>query len=151
MEAIIKKIDLKKNAQLLFEMERAAFTEPYECPAVKVEEIILYLEDSYVFLVTDPKGKPLGFFAFQPHPDNSVELRLFAVLPEYQNKGIGKQMLTEFFEITKNRAEITARTHPRNKVALVLYLKHGFIIYGWVDDFYGDGEPRLLLRKRNKV
>jgi len=35
-------------------------------------------------------------------------------------------------------------THPLNTPAILLYLKNGFQITGWKDNYYGDSEPRII-------
>jgi ribosomal protein S18 acetylase RimI-like enzyme len=37
--------------------------------------------------------------------------------------------------------------HPKNVGALLLYLKCGFEMYGWDENYYGDGQPRLLVKR----
>jgi ribosomal protein S18 acetylase RimI-like enzyme len=38
-------------------------------------------------------------------------------------------------------------THPENTSAIITYLKSGFKIKAWKDNYFGDGQPRILLVK----
>lgn len=38
--------------------------------------------------------------------------------------------------------------HPHNNPAISLYLSLGFKIESWRDNYFGDGEPRLVLVKK---
>ena len=72
------------------------------------------------------------------------------IKPEYQNQGLGSKGMEFLLDRLKNIPKIELVTHPKNNPAIRLYLKFGFEIEGWKDNFYGDGEPRLILAKVKK-
>ena len=73
------------------------------------------------------------------------------VLPEYQGQGIGKEAKRLLVQgPLKDMHRIDATVHPHNSANIRIYLSLGFIIESWIDDCYGDGEPRLVLVKLNK-
>lgn len=39
-------------------------------------------------------GAPAGYFELRTHPDDSVEIVYFGVLPEFQARGLGKYLVT---------------------------------------------------------
>ena len=59
-------------------------------------------------------------------------------------------MVKELIKLVGDKAIITV-THPQNTGAIILYLEHGFKIVGWKDDYYGDGQPRLMLEYKPDV
>lgn len=138
----IRKVSLFSNKKLFFEMDNKAFIRSYDLPARSIEEESHYLEKSEVYIVFESE-KPIGFFAFE-NQGEKVEIKTVVVLPEYQNQGYGKVIMVKIKELTKPKPIILV-THPKNINALVVYLKSGFEIYGWKDNYYGDGQPRLLL------
>ncbi len=83
---------------------------------------------STVWLLT-VRGAPAGFFELRRHPDQSVELAYFGVLPEYQGQGLGKWLLTraveEAWALGPPRVWLHTCTldHPG---ALPNYLRRGF-------------------------
>ena len=143
-----RKANLKKDGSLLFELYSKCFNRSFDFRSFTIKEQIEYLKNFVVWIYYDG-DEPIGFLTYRFEGNNKAELDTMAVLPEYQNKGIGKKMMSKFLKMTKGR-KLYLVTHPKNTAALVLYLKHGFQIYGWKDNYYGDGEPRLLL-ERNRL
>lgn len=105
-----------------------------------------YLKDSEIYLGYE-KQKPVCYFAFKQGKNNRVELVTTGVLPDYQGQGIGKQIIAKLLELNKGKT-LHLVTHPRNIAALVLHLKSGFVINGWKENYFGDGEPRLLMQRQ---
>lgn len=136
----IKKIDPIKNGQILFTLDNKAFTRDFDLTARNVQEEVNYLKDCEVYILYD-KTRPIGFFAFT----DKGEIKTLVVAPEKQHQGYGKILMGKIFELNKKK-KIYLVTHPQNSNALVFYLKSGFEIYGWKDNYYGDGQPRLLLQ-----
>jgi len=83
-------------------------------------------------------------FAYE-HQDDGVEEKQIIVLPKYQGKGFGKVIVKKLLALAKGN-NIYLHTHPKNIVAIILYLKNGFEITSWKENYYGDGEPRLIFR-----
>lgn len=142
-----RKANLQKDAEILFRMDIKSFNRPFDYPAESVEQAKNYLKDCDVYLcyVGD---KPIASFSYKFVKGDLVELIQMMVLPEDQKKGAGKFMMDKFLELTKGKT-IQTVTHPQNAPALILYLKYGFEIYGWKDNYYGDGQPRLELKLKN--
>ncbi len=36
--------------------------------------------------------------------------------------------------------------HPENTPALLIYLRLGFLISEWKENYFGNGQPRILMR-----
>lgn len=138
----LKKIEYIKEAQVLFELEKKAFFRDFDLPSRNVEEQIDYLKESEVFALYE-NGVVVGFFAYR-QGENDVELLVIAVDPQKQGNGYGKMLIAKLLELTKNRT-VRLVTHPKNSGAIRFYLKSGFTIGGWKDNYYGDGQPRLIL------
>lgn len=94
------------------------------------EEIRTYLKQESLFLfVLYSQGSPAGYFELKQHPDNSVEIVYFGLLPDFVGGGLGKYLLTRAVEsawaINARRVWVHTCTldHP---AALPNYLKRGF-------------------------
>jgi ribosomal protein S18 acetylase RimI-like enzyme len=146
MEINCRKADLSIDGQTLFEIDNLAFTRDFDIPARNREEEVNYLKNCETFIYFDGQ-KALGICAWLFHENNEVELRQLCVIPEYQGKGVGKMMIADFLKRVGGRKAFLI-VHPKNTVGLMLYLKNGFIIEEWKDNYYHDGQPRLYLERK---
>lgn len=137
-------VDVIKEAQTLFELEKLAFHRDFDLSSRNIQELRDYLEKSETYILYADQ-KPQGFFAFKK-TNNEIELLSIAVNPDKQGKGYGRVMMNKIIELAKGDS-IQVVTHPKNRSAIIFYLKSGFEIYGWKDNYYGDGKPRLLLKR----
>ena len=71
-----------------------------------------------------------------------------AVAKEYQNKGVGSQLLSVELEALKKRRLkiVIAEVHYRNSEAIPFYYKHGFRLSGCAQDFFGIGHDAIILK-----
>lgn len=144
MEISLKKATLQKDLDTLFNLDVKSFNRPFDYPAKSKDDVTKYLGDAIIYLCYI-KGDVVGSFSYKRKKDGSYDFLQMVVLPKYQGKGVGKYMTKKMLEKLKGKKVYTA-THPLNIPAIILYLKNGFQIYGFKDNYYGDGEPRLLLR-----
>lgn len=138
-----RKINPQEYGELLFRMDVQAFCRSFDYPSRSVEMTLDYLKDCEVFLAYK-NGTPIGLFAYKKDA-GAVEVKQIIVLPEYQGKGFGKVLVAKLLETVKDD-KVWLVTHPKNSRAIVLYLKSGFTIKDWKNDYYGDGEPRIILQ-----
>jgi ribosomal protein S18 acetylase RimI-like enzyme len=68
---------------------------------------------------------------------------------ELHGQGIGKQAIGLILEELKNYKRIELVSHPENKNAIKLYSSFGFSTEKQMDNYFGDGEPRILMVKIN--
>lgn len=144
---IIKLVDPIQSAPAIFEIVKTAFTRNFDkCPN-HVDEVIDYIKDSDAYIAYE-NNDPVGYFILKSDPDNIVELKSIAIKETFQGRGLGKQLMQHILEVTKGK-KIYLVTHPKNNTGIFMYLKHGFEIVGWSENYLGDGQPRLKLEKQN--
>jgi ribosomal protein S18 acetylase RimI-like enzyme len=89
----------------------------------------------------------VGSAAYRIRPDNSVYISCVAIDPAYRRQGIARAAMTYILEKTNGASRIDLVTHPQNEYALRLYASLGFKIESRLENYYGDGEPRLVLAR----
>lgn len=82
-------------------------------------------------LVAEVEGKPVGFLAYElRHGDQTGEVMLLAVHPEYQNQGIGTELndvaLAQMKEAGMRLAEVGTGGDPGHAPARRSYEKAGY-------------------------
>lgn len=107
------------------------------------------LEKTVTYLI-EKDGKVIGSVSYEIKSERHAYLSNLAIDPEYQGQGIGREALMNVLKELETMERIDLTVHPENSVALPLYLSLGFQIESREENYYGDGEPRLILVKMNK-
>lgn len=115
-------------------------------PLVKEEEIKDYIKNSTVIIMYLGED-PIGTVSFEEKKDGSIYFNGLTIKPEYQGRGYAKKAMEEALNRSAGKTSFVLSVHPENSIAIAIYLKLGFVIKFWKDDYYGDGEPRLVLVK----
>lgn len=97
--------------------------------------------------IIERDGIAIGDVSYEIKSDEHAYLSGFVIIPDFQGQGIGREVLARILEELKNTRRIDLVTHPHNAKAIRLYLSFGFIIESWKDNYFGDGEPRIILSK----
>lgn len=113
-------------------------------------EEVLGKENEVVYLIL-LDGEVVGNISYERKPDGTAHVDGFAIDPQFQKQGIGRETIRLLLEELKNMKRIELVTHPDNSGAIKLYLSFGFAIKSRIENYFGDGEPRIELVKENSV
>ena len=91
----------------------------------------MYKENSYIIKIDD---KAIGFFNDEELEDGSYEIGNICIIPEYQGKGIGTDILKLKLEEHKNQ-DIKIQFFKQNPV-WKLYKRLGFVLNGETEFHY---------------
>ncbi len=87
----------------------------------------------------------VGNLSYEKENEDHVHISGLVINPQFQNQGIARQALMQILEELKNVKKIDLATHPNNAKALKLYQSLGFVAESRKENYFGDGEPRLIL------
>lgn len=92
-------------------------------------------------------GKMIGFIAGDPRPsDNMAWIATLAVLPEFRQQGVGRQLLEACEQGLKfDRVRLCVR--PSNLPALELYRRSGYQQVDRWTNYYNDHGDALVMEK----
>ena len=110
------------------------------------EEVKEEIKNNVAFFI-ELEGVVVGSIEYEIKSDDRVYLSGSVINPNYQGKGLGHVAAVKILEKLKEVKEIYLVTHPHNTPVLRIFLSLGFVINDWIDNYYGDGEPRVLLSK----
>jgi len=142
----LKKVQLD-DWELLRTLEEASATKMY-APCEGEEGYKKYIEESTVYFIMDKKNA-VGTISYEIQKDGKCVINGLTVKPEHRSRGIARQAMEYLLNEIDDR-EIELVVHPENIPALLIYLHLGFIITKWEDNHFGDGEPRLHLKKKSR-
>lgn len=92
----------------------------------------------------------IGMCSYWYKPDGTAYISGLTIDPAFQGKGLGRAMMEQILVKIKDAPRIELHTHPDNIKAVSLYKSLGFEVTGRIENYFGDGEPRLemsLIRK----
>ena len=107
-------------------------------------EIIKEMEKGPVYIIKKD-GESIGMVSYEIKEGNGVYISGLSVNPIYQGQGIGKNALEKILQEVAGAPKVWLVTHPDNTSAVKLYQSLGFEITDRKENYFGDGEPRIVL------
>ncbi len=132
----------ESDAQAFLAFDAAAAVPKIYNPITTMEDALEEIRDHELYFVHE-EGKNIGTISYQIKEDESAYISNMAVLPEYRGKGIARKAMEFVLEKVKGAPRIWLVVHPENEVALHLYESLGFVEEERIENYYGDGEPRV--------
>ncbi len=90
----------------------------------------------------------VGSIAYTEETPGVVYISGIIVRPEYQGQGVATQAIQQVLAKYPNAERFWLVTHPENP-ALKLYQSLGFEVTERIENYFGDGQPRLKLVRAN--
>lgn len=131
-----------KDWSILLELEKTEIENQIYRPITQMAELKKYFSKSFIYKVL-VNEKLAGYCSYDLNKEEA-EVTALLVLKSFRKKGLGELMLKKLLEDLKSIYKIKVTTSPNNTITLRLYLKYGFIIKEWVDNYW-KGKPRLIL------
>lgn len=110
------------------------------------EEAREEIETNEVYLIKKD-GVVVGSTEYQLQGPDHAYMSGLVIDPNFQGKGIARKAIEFKLAQLKDMKRIDLVTHPHNSKVICMYLSYGFIIESWRDDYFGDGEPRIVLAR----
>jgi ribosomal protein S18 acetylase RimI-like enzyme len=108
------------------------------------DDVKKYIKNSQVFFIILDKEK-IGTVSFEKEK-NSIHFNGLTILKKYRKQGLGSKAIKKVLDKIKDKKKLYLVVHPENNSAIIVYLKSGFKIKEWKNNYFGDGEARLLLK-----
>ena len=141
-------IELKQagitDIPVLLEIERSVAGAKTYSAYLTEDEWEEEMQKSKVYLIE--KGiKIVGNTSYEIKDADHAYLSGLAIMPEFQGHGIGREVIARLLDELKDIKRIDLVTHPDNERAIKLYESFGFVVESRKENYFGDGEPRLVL------
>jgi ribosomal-protein-alanine N-acetyltransferase len=145
---IILRVASSKDAAAFISIEKKVKSSIYFSMGSE-EEFIEALGKRKIYII-ERRNEIIGHISYEKRNDGSIYFHGFAIVPEYQGKGFGRKALELIREVVEDAFKIDMVTHPDNFKAIELYKSLGFKIVGQKENYFGDGQPRVILEKYNQ-
>ena len=139
-----------KDWEVVMWLEKIALGPMYST-GVEKEDITRYIKYETILLAYS--GKEIVGKISYVEEENVVDISGLIIVPKWRGKGFGKKLTMMMMEIFPGAKTFKLTVHPKNVAAIKIYTNLGFEEMKVVADYYGDGEPRLLMelnREGNK-
>jgi ribosomal protein S18 acetylase RimI-like enzyme len=137
----------KKEWQIIYEIETKMASDPLYYTFTDKDQFNEFMKNSTVFLITYD-GKPVGYCSYEMKIRDLAEINGMAILKPFRGRGLGNYAMNLLLENLKKVKRVMLVTHPENNISLRMYLKFGFVIKEWKEN-YINNQPRLVLYKDN--
>lgn len=108
------------------------------------EAIDQYLHKSDVYVVKSEQ-QTIAVFCLYPNSPTEIELKNIAVARDYQNRGLGSEIITKIFGIVKDQYNtIIVGTGEHSYQQINFYEKNGFERFGIRDHFFINNYPEPI-------
>lgn len=107
-------------------------------------EWIEAIGDGPVYII-EKNGEVVGNMSYEIKSEDAAYISDILVLSEFQGQGIAKESMRFMLSEIGNRRRIYLVTHPDNFKAIKLYESLGFSIESRKENYFGDGEPRVVM------
>lgn len=131
------------DIETLLEIERSvAGTHTYSA-LLTAEEQKGELEKGTVYLIKNGSAA-VGYISYEQKGPEHIYISGLAVKPESQGKGFAREAMTRLIAEHPEAKRIDLVTHPDGP-GLKLYESLDFVVEERKENYFGDGEPRLVL------
>jgi ribosomal protein S18 acetylase RimI-like enzyme len=143
MKIIYKRATLEDISSLIV-MEKTMEGSKIYSAMIKEYEWEEVMQDGLVYIL-EKEGRIIGNVTYEIKSQDHVYISGLLILPEFQRKGLGKEVMQNILQEIGNVTRIDLVTHPDNLKAIHLYKSFGFTIESRKENYFDDGEPRLIM------
>lgn len=134
----------EKDIQNVLEIEKTTVDSKIYHGLFSEKEVLDYIKNEIVYLIFKERSL-VGLISYQMKGSDHAYIGGLTIKPEFQGQGIGTEAMQKLLEELKECKIIDLVVHPENLNAIKLYKSLGLIEKSRMENYYGDGEPRLLL------
>ena len=135
-----------KNIQILLEIEKTTVGLKVYSGYFSEKEIEEWINNDIVYLIKNGE-EIIGSISYEIKEKNHAYISGLVIKPEFQKQGLAKQAMKLLFNELKNFKKLSLVVHPDNHAAK-LYESFGFITESRKENYFGDGEPRIVMVKQ---
>jgi len=134
----------EKDAAAFLEIEESIPLTPIYSPTTGLNESVEEIENNIIYMIREG-DKIVGTVMYQMKSPDHAYISGLTIRPDFQGRGLGKTAMEKILEELKDIPVIDLATHPDNARAIELYESLGFTISERIENYFGDGESRIVM------
>jgi len=135
-----------KDVQTLLEIEKTTIGLKLYSGYFNEKEVEEYVKNSIVYLIKN-NDDIVGSISYDIIDSDHADVSGLVIKPEFQRRGFGRKAMELLFEELKGYKKLSLVVHPENH-ALKLYESLGFVQESRKENYFGDGQPRMIMIKQ---
>ena len=145
MKISLKKVTEQDIPTLLFIEKSIVGSKTYSA-LLNTGDWIKAIKDGPVYLIK--KNEVIvGDISYEIKSKDLAYISGLLILPDFQQQGIAREAMNSILAEIGDIERIDLVTHPENFKAIGLYESLGFKIESRKENYFGDGEPRVVMVK----
>lgn len=144
MELIKAKIE---DIQTLLEIEKTAKGLRVYSGYFNKEEIDEWIKNESIYIIEN-NSVVVGSISYEVKDRDHVCISGLVIKPEFQRQRLARQAMELLLDKLRGFKKLSLEVHPNNHAAK-LYKSFGFVVESRKENYFGDGEPRLIMVKTN--
>lgn len=149
----LKNISLRKATQkdvdILITLEKSVDGVKTYSAMTESEEMLEELKKDEIFII-EQDGEAVGSVMYEMKSPEHAYISGLVIDPRFQGRGLGKEAMTMAMKELSHCERVDLVTHPENARAIKLYESLGFVIESRKENYFGDGEPRVVMALEKK-
>ncbi|MEI7749498.1 MAG: GNAT family N-acetyltransferase [Candidatus Moraniibacteriota bacterium] len=108
-------------------------------------EFLEWINTDIVYLIEED-GVMVGDISYAVKDADHAYITGLVIVPEFQRRGLARKAMNMMLDELKEFRHLALDVHPDNH-AVRLYESLGFVATERKENFYGDGQPRIIMVK----
>lgn len=133
-----------KDIPTLLEIENSVIGSKTYSTMLEESEWLEAMNDGPVYII-ERDGKVAGDMSYEIKSEDTAYISGLLILPEFQGQGIAKESMRFMLKEMGYKKRVDLVTHPDNFKGIKLYESLGFSIESRKENYFGDGEPRVIM------
>ena len=148
MNNVTLKLATIKDIPIFIELEKSLANLKTYSNMTEEDEVREEFKKNIIYLIQN-NNKTVGSIEYEIKSLDHVYISGMVINPKFQGQGIGREALSKILGKLESFKRIDLVTHPDNIPALELYKSFGFVVESRKENYFGDGEPRIILVRNN--
>jgi len=148
MNSINLKLTTEKDIPIFLEIEKSLGDFKFYSRMDDKNEARNEFKKNIVHLI-QMDNEIVGIVEYEIKNKDHAYLSGLIINPKFQGKGVRKEVMNQVMEKLKFFKRVDLVTHPENIKALNLYKSFGFVFESRIENYFGNGEPRVVLVRKN--
>jgi ribosomal protein S18 acetylase RimI-like enzyme len=133
-----------KDAAIFLEIEMSILSTSTYSSTADLHESLEEIENNIIYLIHEG-DHIVGSVMYEMKTPDHAYISGLTIRPDFQGRGLGKTAMEKVLKELKDIPTVDLVTHPDNARAIKLYTSLGFTIGERIENYFDDGQSRIVM------